>query len=185
MDYIGIIVLVVLSAIGFFIKAERTKLPKLFKILSWIVMIGFGCMYTIGYSNTLDDYNIFSTFTYFLFDSQNDILIPCIVAELVILLIFNMISVKNKVKAVILTISQIALSMLIMTAVLFVVALFLLLTATGHGDTAKKIISRKSHTEQEDIYAKANGFYDAETANASGFKTAEANQPGFDFTKKK
>ena len=185
MDYIGIIVLVVLSAVGFLIKAERTKMPKLFKILSWIVIIGFGCMYTIGYSNTVDDYNIFSTFTYFLFDSQNDILIPCIAAELVILLIFNMISVENKVKAVILTISQLALSMLIMTAVLFGVALFLLATATGHGDTAKKVIKRKSYTEQEDIYAKANGFYDAETANAHGFKTEEANQSGFDFTKKK
>ena len=182
MDFIGIIVLVVLSAIGFFIKAERTKLPKLFKILSWIVMIGFGWFYMLGVLETAEESDLIRAFTYFLF--ENELYVYAIV-EFVILLLINLISVKNKAKAVILSISQLAMSMIIVTAVLCVIAIFLLATATGHGDTAKKVINRKTYTEKEDIFAKANGFYDAETANASGFKTAEANQPGFDFTKKK
>ena len=179
--YVVLIVLAVLSVVGFFIKAERTVKPKLFKFLSWIIIIGFGVYYTLV---TLDGGDPFEAYAEFL-AYELDTIIVMSISEFIILLILNMISIKNKVKAVILTISQVALTLLSFFIALLAVLIIILVFVSGKGDTVKKVVNRKSYTEQEDIYAKANGFYDAETANASGFSTKEANQPGFDFTKKR
>lgn len=181
MIYLVLIILAVLSVIGFLIKAERTVLPKLFKFLSWIVIIGFTCFYIVIFTE-IGTSDIIGTYTYFLTDGQ---FIPLFIGEFIILLVFNLISVKNKVKAVILSISQLALTMLSYLVFMIAVGILIIVFMTGKGDKVKNVVNRKSYTEEEDIYAKANGFYDAETANASGFSTKEANQPGFDFTKKR
>lgn len=94
----------------------------------------------------------------------------------VILLIRNITKCSNPVIGIIASLLGVVLSVL-------VIALGFILGWLGV-DTSK-VTNNPKYTNEEDLYAKANGYYDAAAANEQGFDTSEAKNPGFDYTQKR
>lgn len=95
----------------------------------------------------------------------------------IILLVRNIRKCSNPAIGILATLLSVVL-------VIVIVILGLIMSWLGI-DTKKNKGSQKTYTQEEDQYAKANGYFDAQSANEKGFDTSEANNPGFDYTRKK
>ncbi len=72
----------------------------------------------------------------------------------------------------------------VLVAVAIVVIIFLILASFSGGNTVNEETEdtnsgKKKYTDEEERYARAQGYYDAATANQQGLDTSYANMPGF------
>ncbi len=166
----------IIAFIGFKMNLKRNKAPKLSSICSWIVSIGFGVVLFLLFFDSGDiDTLLEGTFL-------NDEMIPLVIIDFIVLLVINILTAENKIKSVIYSVCQTAVSI----ALIGFIILILITVFFGGGSNLKNLVGgTKTYTDEENQYAQANGFYDAASANEKGFDTSEANTPGFDYTQKK
>lgn len=166
----------ILAVIGLKLNVNRNKAPKLSSTLSWIITLGFGAFLTFLF---FDDGYIEDILTVRFMSPD---MIKFAFIELVVLLVINILTVENKVKAVVFSITQTATSIVLVVIIVLVLLAFFF----GGGSRVKEVAGKfMSHTDEEERYAKANGYFDANDANQKGFDTSPANNPGFDYTQKK
>lgn len=99
------------------------------------------------------------------------------VVSIIIMFVRNL-KLGNIVKTILATIICGILGAIV--GIIFLIAFF-----TGNSSKISGNLGSKTYSDKENQYAKANGYYDAETANRMGFDTSDANKPGFDYTQKK
>lgn len=106
-----ILVCYILAVVYFKLKVERIKGGKLVSVISWLVIIGFGCLHfmRIVDSGLFDVLLITKPYT------PNTFLL---IIEGIILLIINLLTVKNKFKAIILTLCQLGISVIVIAAII-------------------------------------------------------------------
>lgn len=144
-------------------------------VLALITLIGAGILYLLfdnfGFSGAFDLRGTDKTF-----------LMVALVATPVcfIWLIIRNLKMKSVPKIILYTVLQFVLAIII--AAIYLIVFFFAGLFGGSSSTTQ---TTKTYTDQENQYAKANGYYDAQTANQQGFSTAEANNPGFDYTQKR
>lgn len=111
-----------------------------------------------------------------------------------VLLIIRNLKIKSVPKIILYTILQFALAFVIV----FYFFIRMIIKGTsiffGSGNSSSSNSSDstplfpsggKKYTDEEEQYAKANGYFDAHAANNLGFDTSPANTPGFDYTQKR
>lgn len=96
----------------------------------------------------------------------------------VILLIRNL-KIKSIPKYILYTVLQFVLGVIV--GVIYLLILIIGSFFGGSNSSSKT----KTYTNEEDQYAKANGYFDAQSANEKGFDTSQANNAGFDYTQKR
>lgn len=150
------------------------------KFLSWVIIILFSILHTsflpaiITFSEGFDvEHDILTNENIFIF------VIGSILLESIILFLLNKATLKNKSRAMIVTFKQVCISTVLIPAVVLIIIGFF------SGNSSSKKMVQKTFTSREDEFAQNNGYYDAENANANGFDTSPANNPGFDISKKK
>lgn len=170
-----ILVAYILAFINLKINVQRIKGGKLVSVISWLIILGFGCLHFMDIAESDDFLGVMLVAEPY---TPNIVLL---IIEGIILLVINFLTIKNKFKAIILTLSQLGASVVVVAAVILIICgLFM-----GGSSNSTQTVSNKKYTDEENQYAKANGYYDAESANNMGFDTSDANSPGFDYTQKK
>ena len=98
-----------------------------------------------------------------------------------IVLIIRNLKIKSIPHFIIYTILQFVLAIIV--AIIYILFVIIGLLLGGFSNTSNST-SSTTHTYEEDQYAKANGYFDAQSANDKGFDTSQANNPGFDYNQK-
>lgn len=119
----------------------------------------------------------FACFSMYPDDKEMGVVLLIGTIALVILLIQNVRKCSNPAIGILATLLSVAL-------VLVIIILGFIMSWLGI-DTKKNKGGQKTYSQEEEQYAKANGYFDAQSANEKGFDTSEANNPGFDYTSKK
>lgn len=142
-----ILVCYILAFIYFKMKVERIKGGKLVSVISWLVIIGFGCVHFIGIINANDLLGVLLVAEPY---TPNIVLL---IIEGIILLVINFLTIKNKFKAIILTLSQLGISVVVIAAViLLILGLF-----AGGGDKIK--IPSGTDNKWKKQYSNSKGEY--------------------------
>lgn len=143
-------------------------------VLALITLIGGGILYLL-----FDNFGFNGAFE--LRGSDRTFLMVSLIATPIsfIFLIIRNLKMKSIPKIILYTVLQFALAIII--AIIYLIIFFIGSLLGGSSTPAPT----KTYTDEENQYAKANGFYDAQSANEKGFDTSEANNPGFDYTQKK
>ena len=166
----------ILAFVPFKMNFKRSKAPKLSAIISWVIAIVFGIILAALFFEDGDIDTLISG------EFMNSQIIAVLIIELIVLLVLNILTGENKVKAVFYSIGQTGASF----ALIGYIMLIIITIVFGGGSNLKNITSKmKTYSNEEDQYAKANGYFDAASANEKGFDTSAANNPGFDYTEKK
>ena len=97
-----------------------------------------------------------------------------------VLLFIRNLKIKSVPKFILYTILQFVLAIIV--AIIYIIVFIFGLLVGGNSSSTS---SRKVYSNEEDRYAKANGYFDAQSANEKGFDTSQANNAGFDYTQKR
>lgn len=175
--FLGVCFVITLIYAFLSIKIVRTKKSTQLTVATWAIIILVAIMQYRGVSFA----RIVENIGYLNNGGSLSINLGLFIIEFILLSVINIRTINNKVLAVIYAFTQCVLSIFIIPAIIITIALFFV--AGGNS----KVIPTTSHqyTDEENQYAKANGFYDAQSANEKGFDTSEANNPGFDYTQKR
>lgn len=161
-----------------------TAFNKLNIIIS-VVVFALGYLGGAGVFNSISEYGfvqgIAEAFGSGYYKNTGICLIVAIVG-LVILLIRNM-KMGSFVKSILFTVISVIVSGII-ALILFILYIIIGILG-GKGSDFMNKYTNNTYTDEEHKYAKANGYYDAESANNMGFDTSDAKRPGFDYTQKK
>lgn len=157
-----IIICYVLAFIGLKLRVERTRNAKLISFLSWAIMIAFGCLHFKDMAATQDLLGVIFITRRF---TPN---ISLLIIEGIILLAINLLTVKNKFKAIIFTLTQVGASVVvILTIILLVVGLF----SGGSANTAPTSTSDSiGYSYDQNTEARNKGYSNALDAERSGRK---------------
>ena len=143
-------------------------------VLALITLMGGGILYLL-----FDNFGFSGAFE--LRGSDRTFLMVSLIATPIsfIFLMIRNLKIKNVPKIILYTILQLVFA--IIMAIIFLIVFFI--GSLLGGSTTSTTL--KTYSNEEDQYAKANGYFDAASANEKGFDTSVANNPGFDYTEKK
>lgn len=143
-----ILVCYILAFIYFKMKIERIKGGKLVPVISWLVIIGFGCLHFMSIAATdafLDVMLLAESYTPNIF---------LIIIEGIILLVINLLTIKNKFKAIIFTLSQLGISVVLIAGVIL-----LILGLFAGADSTRASSGSSSGQQWTEQYSQSKGTY--------------------------
>ncbi|MCM1325233.1 MAG: hypothetical protein NC094_05600 [Bacteroidales bacterium] len=150
------VVACILAFIYLKMSVQRIKGGKLVSVISWLVIIGFAIIHFLMLADDISE--IEEIFSY----SPNILLL---IIEGIILLIINLLTIKNKFKAIILTFSQLGISVIgVIALIVIIFGLFASAGQSTSGGSNSKWTKQFSQTKGE-YYTDGHGNFKDQNGN--------------------